>query len=429
MTEVVHRLTELKHLRVSFFGCPDDDACNRLNHRHTVFVLLIFSAILASRLFISDLIICWTPGEFTGNFVSYTRHYCYVTNTYYMSMNESIPTLNDAHIRRRRSIYYYQWIPILLALQSLLFLIPRLIWSGFSSRCGINIQHCLSPKFDYRTSRYKVQHITTMLNLLARSKQHDFNRMTTTEPGGASNSSNTTANPSSVMKFFHIFCMPFLFATGNAVHGYYLANLFVIVKILFLINSSLQLFCLNTLLTKNSSLYGLEVIDNFRRGEYVIGTRIFPLSVYCDFNIIKIGQPTLYTVQCLLPMNVFNEKIFTIIWFCHFNYAYVANYLNLYSKTERFKRQMLVKRFIFDYLSADGVLILRLISENISDLLTSEVVNELWNEYKKLSGLSAKNREKYLATQRLKPLQLTSATHSSQGDALTRDIYNRYVSK
>lgn len=154
-------------------------------------------------------------------------------------------------------------------------------------------------------------------------------------------------------------------------------------------------------------------------------------------------------------MNVFNEKIFTIIWFWlafltvtnfnsllltiirisfnQFNHAYVANYLNLYSKTERFKRQVLVKRFIFDYLSADGVLILRLISENISDLLTSEVVNELWNEYKKLSGLSAKNREKYLASQRLRTLQAASSagtpSHGEVTTAATRDIYNRYASR
>ena len=120
-------------------------------------------------------------------------------------------------------------------------------------------------------------------------------------------------------------------------------------------------------------------------------------------------------------MNVFNEKIFTIIWFwlvfltltnlksviwtmlrTHFrqlNYSYIANYLDLYSKRERFRRNVLLKRFIFDYLSADSILILRLISENISDLLTSEVINELWNEYKKLTNLSPTNREKY---QRLK---------------------------
>ena len=65
---------------------------------------------------------------------------------------------------------------------------------------------------------------------------------------------------------------------------------FLLFKILFLINSSLQLVFLNTLLTKNSVFYGLEVLDNFRRGEYIVGSRIFPLSVYCDFNIIKIGS-------------------------------------------------------------------------------------------------------------------------------------------
>ncbi|CAF0901433.1 unnamed protein product [Rotaria sordida] len=449
MTEVIHRITELTHLRISWLGCSDDDASNRLNHRHTVFMLLIFSAIITSRLFISNLIICWTPGEFTGNFVSYTQQYCYVTNTYYISMNETIPTLNNSHIRRRRSIYYYQWIPLLLAFQSLLFLIPRLIWSNFNSRCGINIQHCLSPIFDYRTNRYKVHHITSMLNLLARSKQYDFNRMTS---NGTKNSKNLSSNRSNIYQFLNIFCIPFIFYNTSSFRGYYLVNLFLIVKILFLINSSLQLFFLNTLLTKNSIFYGLEVLENFRRGEYVIGTKIFPLSVYCDFNVVKIGQPTLYTVQCLLPMNVFNEKIFTIIWFWlvfltivnlksvlltiirnssrHFNYAYIANYLNLYSKKERFKRQFLVKHFIFDYLSGDGVLILRLISENISDLLTSEVVNELWNEYKKLSNLSTRSREKYLSNQQIKTLQVTTTTNQTPAQittTATRDIHYRYA--
>lgn len=205
-------------------------------------------------------------------------------------MNETIPTLNNSHARRKRSIYYYQWLPILLAFQSLLFLIPRLIWSSFSSRCGINLQHCLSPQFDYRTSRFKVHHITTMLNLLARAKHYDFDRM----------SSNNPVNRNSFLSNLQLLktlCIPLLFLNENPLHGYYLSHLFLIVKILFLINSLLQLIFLNALLTKNSIFYGLEVIDNFRRGEYIVGSKIFPLSVYCDFNIVKIGQPTVYTVN------------------------------------------------------------------------------------------------------------------------------------
>lgn len=207
-------------------------------------------------------------------------------------MNETIPTLTNAHIRRKRSIYYYQWLPILLAFQSLLFLIPRLIWSSFSSRCGINLQHCLSPQFDYRTSRYKVHHITTMLNLLARAKQYDFNRMSS---NGSFNRHQFISN----LYLLKTFCIPLFCLNENPFHGFYLANLFLIVKILFLINSSLQLLFLNALLTKNSMLYGLEVLQNFLQGEYLVGSRIFPLSVYCDFNIVKIGQPTVYTVSSI----------------------------------------------------------------------------------------------------------------------------------
>lgn len=214
-----------------------------------------------------------------------------------MSMNETIPTLSNAHVRRRRSIYYYQWLPILLALQSLFFLIPRLIWSNFSSRCGINLQRCLSPKYDYRTCRFKVRHITGMLNLLARAKQHDFDRMTSEDPGQSSNGVALLSNRSSLFRIINIICAPWILCTGSSYRGSYLSNLFLTVKILFLINSSLQLFFLNAMLTKNSAVYGLEVIDNFRRGEYVIGSRIFPLNVYCDFNIMKLGQPTLYTVS------------------------------------------------------------------------------------------------------------------------------------
>ena len=172
----------------------------------------------------------------------------------------------------------------------MLFLIPRVIWTHFNVRCGINLKHCLSPQFDYRTSRYKVHHITTMLNLLARAKQHDFTRIS------SSNSLNTIGFASH-FRLMKSFCFPLFCLDENPFHGFYLVNLFLIVKILFLLNSLLQLFFLNALLTKNSMFYGIEVLENIFRGEYLVGSRIFPLNVYCDFNVMKIGQPTIYTVN------------------------------------------------------------------------------------------------------------------------------------
>ncbi len=38
----------------------------------------------------------------------------------------------------------------------------------------------------------------------------------------------------------------------------------------------------------------------------------------CDFMIREIGNPNKshrYTVQCVLPINLFNQQIFTVIWF------------------------------------------------------------------------------------------------------------------
>ena len=142
-------------------------------------------------------------------------------------------------------------------------------------------------------------------------------------------------------------------------------------------------------------------------------------------------------------MNVFNEKIFTLIWFWlafltimnfksvlltiirnsfhQFNYAFIVNYLDLHSKKERFKRHALIKHFIYDYLSIDGVLILRLTSENISDLLTSEVINELWNEYKKLSNLPLSDRETY---QGMKTNQTSTDTITSNKNIHYRQLFN-----
>lgn len=38
----------------------------------------------------------------------------------------------------------------------------------------------------------------------------------------------------------------------------------------------------------------------------------------CDFMIREVGNPNKshkYTVQCVLPINLFNQQIFTLIWF------------------------------------------------------------------------------------------------------------------
>jgi len=42
---------------------------------------------------------------------------------------------------------------------------------------------------------------------------------------------------------------------------------------------------------------------------------IFPRVTVCDFSILRVGQVIHHTIECVLPLNMFNEKIFTFFFF------------------------------------------------------------------------------------------------------------------
>jgi len=45
---------------------------------------------------------------------------------------------------RERKITYYQWVPIILMLQALMFVLPYALWRVLSSRSGINLAAIVS---------------------------------------------------------------------------------------------------------------------------------------------------------------------------------------------------------------------------------------------------------------------------------------------
>jgi len=69
-------------------------------------------------------------------------------------------------------------------------------------------------------------------------------------------------------------------------------------------------------------IYGLTVVSSLLRSsdtsvallDWPLSER-FPRVTLCDFQIRQQVNVHRYTVQCVLPINLFNEKIFLVVWF------------------------------------------------------------------------------------------------------------------
>ena len=84
-----------------------------------------------------------------------------------------------------------------------------------------------------------------------------------------------------------------------------------------------EIFLLDAFLGMRSEyyIYGLTVVGGLLKSSATSATVDWPLSerfprvTLCDFQVRQLANVQPYTVQCVLPINLFNEKIFLLIWF------------------------------------------------------------------------------------------------------------------
>ncbi len=246
-----------------------------------------------------------------------------------------------------------------------------------------------------------------------------------------------------------------LLCCHGKLHGAYLVSLYIFTKIIYIANNIVQLFLLNlflgfsynsqgfSLLTEvfknlmgtndralntnypiqnqkpidsnpfynldSSSLYQESVAPLSIENRPVDTTasngllqRYFPRESACDFRI-RMNVDSLvhnYTVQCVLPINLFNEQLFTLLWvwlwlvciancydliswiirlFPDSRYKYIVNRIRLKTSESSAKRSL--NSFVYDYLGSDGVFLLRILTLNASDSVTHDIVQFLWHNY------------------------------------------------
>ena len=186
-------------------------------------------------------------------------------------------------------------------------------------------------------------------------------------------------------------------------YGNYITSLYFSIKFLYIINVIGQFFLMNEFIGANYTFYGFDLIRHLSSGYSWEESGNFPRVTFCDFEVRKLANTHRHTVQCVLPINMFNEKIFIFMWFW---YVFVAGLsicsllhwisrVGLKSSRIHFIRKFLKLRnmihssdmkmscdFINNYLRQDGIFILRLMSQNVGELITSEIVDRLWKNYK-----------------------------------------------
>lgn len=434
----------------------DDSFVDRLNHKYTVFIVCSFCLVVAYGQYGGSPINCWVPGHFTGNYASYANNICWVSSTYNVPLEEDIP--HEENDRKVKMLKYYQWTPFILLFQALLFYLPRMIWRTLNDKSGLDLQelveavnssnsqsnfgernncinyitnsfdhyvNSINPKkfeksntnqntldSDLKTdSTRKRKPKYTSDTLMKKHTQHekeDYSSEDSDESDNEfSNKEDTPKAPSKLQKFWYkitrfakIICI-----TKGKRYGNYLLALFVFVKLLYTLNSVMQLFILNHFLGNDYWLLGVEVFGKIWYGDDWTQLKRFPRVTMCDFRIREVGIVHRYTVQCVLSINLFNEKIFIFIWFwlclvSIFNlfdlvswtytlvinsnerYNYVKKRLYNIKKSDEIEDKQLFKKFVNGYLKEDGVLALRILSRNSQDLIVSEAVANLYTQFK-----------------------------------------------
>ncbi|GAA48026.1 innexin unc-7, partial [Clonorchis sinensis] len=98
--------------------------------------------------------------------------------------------------------------------------------------------------------------------------------------------------------------------------GSYLAGLYLIVKGLYVINSTGQLFLVSRFLGQPTVFYGFYMLLDLVHGDMWYETGKFPRVTFCDFDMRRMGSNYhRHTLQCVLGISMFNEKIFIFLWF------------------------------------------------------------------------------------------------------------------
>ncbi|KHN77041.1 Innexin-3 [Toxocara canis] len=369
----------------------EEDSIDRLNFRVTSLVFFAAATVILYQSFFGNLLQCWTPMQFRGGWDEYANDYCFIENTYFVPpRNRSLP--DDNQIREEAKLPYYQWVPFVLALQAMSFCLPHIYWRMLNWLSGVLVRAVVSMAViavnpltgvDEEKTKIIANHLSCGLQM-SRNEHHRF---------------AYSSNP--------IGCITRMLTLRAKC---YITFCYFTMKGLFIANLLIQLALINTFLgipDGDALTWGIALPISLFRGEDWSTTGIFPRVTMCDFEVRELGNIHRWSVQCVLPLNMFSEKIYIILWFW-LHIMLVTTIINTIIWLFQILRSQSRLNFIEDMLNSakvtdvsfvintdyhnnlerlyndlgwDGVLVLRIILSNAGELATISVIKHLYTKY------------------------------------------------
>ncbi len=187
--------------------------------------------------------------------------------------------------------------------------------------------------------------------------------------------------------------------------GASLVCFYFFIKFLYIINLIFQILFLQYFLSYHDVHYlnyGLNALAALFSGFSLPESNLFPRITLCDFQIRELGERHYYTVECILVINIFIEKMYFILWVWfwmlllitiidtirliyrifirHSRNIFITQHLDLLVRDRMSKESQF--RYFLRYFAIDNLFALWVIGANSNTIIVSEVLDELF--YRKL---------------------------------------------
>uniref|UniRef100_A0A915DHV4 Innexin n=1 Tax=Ditylenchus dipsaci TaxID=166011 RepID=A0A915DHV4_9BILA len=360
----------------------DDDIVDRMNYLYTPNMLLAFSVLISFKQFGGRPLECMFPNKFPGKV--------------------HVATINaNERYSAERKLSYYQWVPFFLLLQAACFRFPSFLWKCLSLSSGIQVHDIVSRAMDPGNldTPTRQKNIETLANHISRAL--NFQQQ-------ISRRRRIVHRTKRLLNLSYSAC--------------FISYMYLVTKILYLSNVVMQLYLMNKFLgTDRHQWYGFGVIVDIMKGVPWESSGYFPRVSLCDFTVRQVANIQKYSVQCVLVINIFNEKIFILLWFWYsimllasivsllywlvlmafpcFGRWYVVQNLELNEmediNTLKYKKE--INKFVNEYLKQDGVFVLRMVSMHAGVLFSTELIMRLYKIFYGLDDSDANNSLKKTA--------------------------------